>query len=323
MTEVDATDLVPHEPPRRRAVRWKGVVGLLGLAGLAIAAFTVIGDASERSLPSPGALALAFTFHTAALMLAAQSWIALFPRGADRRALAGSLYTSQLTKYLPAGGFVQAASQVALASGDTAGVSAALRLPVFALCFIVGALSVGSGLALAGDLPTWGRVLAGLGLASVVLLDRRVMHAAVGLGRRFIARLPDPDDLPPQRAILKCYVLGLGNLVCFSAAFSFLLGDLTDINPWLAGAAVSAGWASGYVAVFIPSGLLIREAVLIATLPGLPTAALVAASVAHRLIGLVAEAVLAGTAQARRLLARRRGAFRAGPADAGPARPTT
>jgi uncharacterized membrane protein YbhN (UPF0104 family) len=310
VTELDATDLVPHEPPRRRRVRWKGVVGLLGLAGLAIAAFTVVGDARDRSLPGAGALGLALSFHMAALMLAAQSWIALFPRGANRRALAGGLYASQLTKYLPAGGLVQAASQVALASGDTAGVSAALRLPVFSLCYIVGALTVGSGLALADDLPTWGRVLAGLGLASAVLLDRRVMHAMVRLGRRFIARLPNPDDLPPQRAILKCYVLGLGNLVCFSAAFSLLLGDLTDISPWLAGAAVSAGWAAGYIAVFIPSGLLIREAVLIATLPGLPTAALVAASVAHRLIGLVAEVALAGLAQARRMRARRRGAFR-------------
>lgn len=306
MTELDATDLVPHDARPPRGVRWKAVVGLAGLAGLGIAAYAVIGDARDRSLPGAGALALALLCHMVALALAAQSWIVLFPPGADRRSLASGFYASQLTKYLPAGGLVQAASQVALASGDGGGASAALRLPVFSLGYIVAALTVGSGLVFAGDLPTWGRVLAGLSLLSLLTLNRRVLHGLVRRGRRFVARLPDPDDLPPQRAILRCYALSLANLVMFAAAFSLLLGDLTDITPWLAVAAVSAGWAAGYVAVFIPSGLLVREAVLIAALPGLPAASLLAASVAHRLVGLVAEVFFAGVTQLRRAVARRR-----------------
>ena len=71
-------------------------------------------------------------------------------------------------------------------------------------------------------------------------------------------------------------------------------------------AALCAGWAAGYLVLFIPSGLGVREAVLLAALPNLAAAPLLAASVAHRLLGLLAEAVLAGATQLRAVRARRR-----------------
>jgi hypothetical protein len=61
--------------------------------------------------------------------------------------------------------------------------------------------------------------------------------------------------------------------------------------------------------------VLVREGVLIATLPGLATGSLLAASVAHRLTGFLAEALLAGRAHAG-ALGRRRDRP---PSDEGPA----
>jgi len=303
VTELDASDLlVPEEPPPgkpRRRVRWKALISIAGIAGLAIAAYTGVGDAREQKLPGPGPLAAALILQVVALIAVAWGWVALFPHTANRRALRSGLYTSQLTKYLPAGGFVQAASQVALSSDETGMAAAALRLPVFSLCQVSGALTIGSLVALNGDLPTWGRVLAGLGLAFVFVLDRRVLAAVLRLLRRFIKRLPEPTDLPPQRSILLCYVCCIGNIAAFAAAFAILLRDLTPVHPMAAGAAVAAGWAAGFVVVFLPSGLGLREAVVLAAVPSLGTAPLLAASVAHRLAGFVAEASLAGSSRLR------------------------
>jgi len=310
VTELDASDLlVPEEPPpgrRRRRVPWKALISIAGIAGLAIAAYTGVGDAREHKLPGPGPLAAALVFQAVALFCAAWGWVALFPPSANRHSLRSGLYTSQLTKYLPAGGFVQAASQVALSSDEGGVAAAALRLPVFSLCQVAAALTIGSLVALNGDLPPWGRVLAGLGLAFVFVLDRRVLAALLRLLRRVIKRLPEPTDLPSQRSILLCYVWCIGNIAGFAAAFAVLLRDLTSVSPMAAGAAVAAGWAAGFVVVFLPSGLGLREAVVLAAVPSLGTAPLLAASVAHRLAGFVAEATMAGTSHVRKAWHQRR-----------------
>ena len=307
VTETDAGDLVPppEEPVRRRRARWKGLVGLAGLAGLTMAAVATAREADAQTLPRPGALAAALVLQVVALMFAARAWVALFPPTADRRGLAAGLYASQLTKYLPAGGFVQVASQVALASQYGGAAAAALRLPVFSLCSVVAGASLGSLVAFDSDLPAWGRALAACGILSVGLLHRSVMAGVLNLARRFVPRVPEATRLPPQRAILASFGFALGNLVTFAAAFAVLLGDLVDANPVTTAAALCAGWAAGYLVLFIPSGLGVREAVLLAALPGLAAAPLLAASVAHRLLGLLAEAALAGTTWLRAVRARR------------------
>lgn len=306
MSDTDAGDLVPPPPRTRRRIHWKALIGLAGIAGLVVAAWSTA-DASEGStLPSVGALAGAQVLQVIAMTCAARAWIALFPADADRRALAAGLYTSQLTKYLPAGGFVQAASQVALSSSQGV-VAAALRLPVFSLCAVVGAAMLGSPLALDDDQPLWVRITAAVGLTTVVVLDRRVLAAVLRLVRRVVPRVPEPDALPPQRAILACFAFMLGNLLAFSGAFALLVGDLADVALLWAGAAFCAGWWLGYLALPLPSGLGVREAILIGALPGVGTSVVLAASVAHRLTGLVAEAALAGRAHLGAALRRRRG----------------
>jgi glycosyltransferase 2 family protein len=305
VTDLDASDLVTSPPQPRRRARWKAVVTLAGLVGLAIAAYATVGDTRDLELPGRWVIAGALALQLVALWFAGRGWVVLFPPDADRASLTAGLYMSQLTKYLPAGGFVQVASQVAL-SGSSGGMAvAAIRLPVYLLCFIVAALTFSAGVALDGDLPPAGRVLAGLCLLSLVVLDRRVLDRLLHAARRVVKRLPEPDHLPPQRAIVRCYLYGLGNMAAYSAAFVLLLGAMTDARPTVTAAALALGWAAGFFVFFIPSGLVVREAVILAVVPSLAAAPLLAASVAHRLAGLLAEATMAGGARLRAVFSRR------------------
>jgi uncharacterized membrane protein YbhN (UPF0104 family) len=316
VSDTEAADLLAPEPPPRRRVRWRAIVMLLGLAGLVIAAMSSVDDVREQALPDAWALALALALQFVAMTMSAQAWVALFPPGIDRRVLATGLYTSQLTKYLPAGGFVQAASQVALSTPTDGGLAvSALRLPVFSLCTLVAGAAVSSILVLDTDLAPWARVLAACGLLALVLLHRAMMAAVLRMARRVVHRLPEPELLPPQRAILRCWAFALGNITAYSIAFAVLAGDLDDVSSVWAAAAFAAGWSAGYVVLPLPSGLGVREAVIVGVLPGLPAGSLIAASVAHRLTGFVAEAILAGGAHLRPRMRRRRTAPPATEAD--------
>jgi uncharacterized membrane protein YbhN (UPF0104 family) len=281
---------------RPRKARWKAVLGLAALVALLVAAATSFDDVKD-DLTNPVVLAQAFGLHLVALICGARAWSALFPPEVDRRALARGVYLSQLTKYLPAGGFVQTASQVALSAEQGGLAVAAVRLPVFSACFVAASTTLGSSLALESDLPTWGRLLAGASLATVVVLDRRVLRWLLGLARRFVRRLPEGDALPPQDAILRCYAWALANMAAFSTAFVVLLRDVADIGPLEAGAALCLGWVVGYLALVVPGGVGVREGVLLATIPSLSLGTVAAVSAVHRLVGLTAEALLAGTSQ--------------------------
>jgi uncharacterized membrane protein YbhN (UPF0104 family) len=308
VTEIDASDVVPPTPNRGFRLPWKAIIGLAGLAGLLIAAITTVDDARQQGLPGAWALVGALALHTVALIFQARGWVALFPRGVNRLDLSMALFTSQLTKYLPAGGLVQVASQVALSSEKGTVGRAALRMPVFVVCGLVAAVTLGSAVAVNSDLPAWSRWLAVAALALLAALDRRVLAAILRAVRRVISRVPEPEELPEQQAILVCFGWMLLNVAAFSVAFVILLGDLTDIDPLTAGAAIAASWAVGYAVVVVPSGMVVREAALLAALPALGAAPLLAASVAHRLVGFVAEASLSGVASIRARRARRRSA---------------
>jgi glycosyltransferase 2 family protein len=313
VTDTDATDLVPHDRPAASSPRWRrwqALVMLVGLGAIAVAAATTVGDAQDVSLPGATQLAVGLVLQMVALIFVARGWSTLFPPEVDRRELASGFYASQLTKYLPAGGLVQAASQVALSGSATGVGSAALRLPVFSLAVAAAGGTLGAGLMFVGSVPVWGRVLAGLGLLLPIMLDRRVLAALLRTARRFVGRLPDSDALPPQAAILRCYAFGLANMAAYAASFAVLLGDVADVEPLTAALAMCAAWVVGYLVVPLPSGLGVREAILIAALPGVPTASLLAASLAQRLLGIAAEAGLASTSRVWLALRRRQPAGR-------------
>lgn len=276
-------------------LRSKATVGILGLVGLGIAAVTTL-PAGRSTLPAPAPLAAAVALLLVALGSVAQAWIALFPQGSDRRALARSIYVSQLSRYLPAGGFFQAAGQVALSSEGDVG-AAVIRLPVFAGCGVAAGATVGAALATQPHLPAWGRLLAGSGLALLVLLHRGLLGTMLSAARRALPRLPEPARLPSQRAILCCFAAQMVNLVAYAAAFVLLLGGHAGADPLAVGVASCAAWTVGYLALPLPSGIGLREAVLVAALPGVAVGALLAASLAHRLAALLADVVMATASQ--------------------------
>jgi hypothetical protein len=275
----------------RRTIRL--VVFVLGIVGLIIAVRRGLDESRGQVLPDPPALIVAGALTLASIALAARAWTELFDGRHDRRALAGSLYASQLTKYLPAGGFVQAASQVSMTVTAGAGVGqAATAAAGWAFTTVVAGCTLAAGLVFAASLPPWLRALSLCGLLAPLLLHRRALAFALHAAHRLIRRVPDPDVLPTQRRILVCFAWSLGNAITGSAAYAVILsGQDTDANPVTIASAFALSWVVGFLIFPFPSGIGVREAVLVAVVPGASSAALVAASLALRFLVLASELV--------------------------------
>jgi uncharacterized membrane protein YbhN (UPF0104 family) len=283
---------------KRRRLLQTAILGV-GLIGLAFAVAGTVDDAREQVMPPPSRLAVAAGLALIAILASGRAWVALFHdtlQGRNQRIrFEGNYYISQLTKYLPAGGAVQAASQVSLAAST--GVSlgrVALAFPVSAVGSVAAGATLGVGLALASDLPAWARVLALVGLAAPALLHQRLMARVLKAVRRFVPRLPASDQLPDQRSIVKFYLWALISIGATAAAYAVLLHALDgEPNPALVFCAAAASWTIGFLAIPLPAGIGIREAVLVAALPGVGAAPLLAASLAHRLLAIGAEVAAA------------------------------
>jgi hypothetical protein len=275
--------------------RLQTVILLAGLAGIAFAVSRTVDTAQDHVLPSAPAWAAAAFLALVAIVASARAWVALFSdlihEPASRAALRGTFYLAQLTKYLPVGGFAQAASQLGLA--PTVGVPlkrAAVAFPVSAVCAVVACATLGSGLALDAGLPGWIRVLAVCGLATPILLRRALMARVLDLGRRVIHRIPGADQLPTQSDIVVFYGWALVTIGSLCAAYAILLGSLhTGANPGTVFCAFALSWAIGFIAIPIPAGVGVREAVLLGLLPGVGTAQLLSASLALRLLTIGTE----------------------------------
>jgi hypothetical protein len=297
----------PPPAPRSLARRLQPFVMLLGLAGIAVAVRQAADDVDGRVLPGPGAFALALAISIVSLLAAAHSWASILERRRDRSTVLGAFYASQLTKYLPAGGVVQAAGQVTLTAGEGIPLRVtAAALPVFAMSSVVSGLTLGSLLAFNDDVPVWARVLSAAGPLSLVLARRPVLLRAYDAAQRVVRRLPDRDVVPPQSAIDRGLAWATVNLVTFAAAFAILVRDL-DGDASVARVAVAAvvAWVVGFLVVPLPSGLGVREAILVAAIPSVETAVLLACSLAHRLAVLGAEVAMVLLNRTKRTLAKR------------------
>jgi glycosyltransferase 2 family protein len=280
---------------------------VVGLVGLAVAVARTLDDARDQVMPAPSALAVGACLALVAILTSGRAWVSLFHDALDdrsrRRRFEGDYYVSQLTKYVPAGGAVQAASQVTLATA--AGVPlgrVAVAFPVSAVASVAAGATVGSGLVLVSDLPGWARALSLLGLAMPALLHRRFLAGVLAIARRFVRRVPASDRLPDQRSILTFYAWAVVSIGSTAGAYTVLLGSLTDeASPGVVFVAYAMSWTIGFLAVPLPAGIGVREAVLVACLPSVATAPLLAASLAHRLLAIGAELLAAfGTKVAAR-----------------------
>ncbi|MGH9231486.1 MAG: lysylphosphatidylglycerol synthase domain-containing protein, partial [Acidimicrobiales bacterium] len=140
----------------------------------------------------------------------------------------------------------------------------------------------------------WARALSLLGLATPALLHRRFLAGVLDVARRFVRRIPAADRLPSQRAILSFYAWAVVSIGCTAGAYTVLLRSLSEeAGSATVVVAYAMSWTIGFMAVPLPAGIGVREAVLVACLPAVGTAPLLAASLAHRLLAIGAELIAA------------------------------
>ncbi|HEV8419745.1 MAG TPA: hypothetical protein VGR13_00165, partial [Actinomycetota bacterium] len=165
---------------------------------------------------------------------------------------------------------------------------------------------VGATVAVAGGgVPMAARFLAPLALLPLLLLRRRWLVRALQFAGRLLRRTFADDLVPPQRAIISSFCWTLCAVVANSVAFSILLTSLPGGAPILTStSAFALAWLIGFLDVPFPSGIGVREAVLLLTIGfEVPRSHVIAASVGQRLV-LIAADVLAIVSSRIRLRAR-------------------
>ena len=271
-----------------------------GIAFTAIALWQTWDRSRDSLLPDGVTLLISAALVIAGLAAAGRSWLVLFAHGPGWR-LVGSFYLAQLGKYIPGGGFWQAAGQVGMATA--AGYQAsrvAGNFAVHAVIQFAAGAALGGLLILNGELPTWMRVTAGLGLLAPVLLHRSWMSAVL---RRLggLARL-DFDELAPpdQAAIVRSWAWAVACLLAYGLAYGLMVDSLENGAGFVYSIfAFSMAWAIGFALVPFPAGLGAREAALIVFVGG-SAAVVLAASIAFRLLAIIGELMLALGTRARR-----------------------
>jgi len=287
---------------RRVGLGLRIVFGIAGVGFLGIAFRHTWVRSRQDVVPSAWHAAAAGALILIGLSLASRSWAALFGEEASPRKLARGFYTAQLGKYVP-GGIWQAVGQVGLAT------RAGVRLPQASTAFLVQAVTqiaaggtVGACLAAVGWHLSWAiRLACLLSLLLIVPLRRSWMVRAVRLLQRVTRRALLEEIVPSQDRILRSYGWSVGTMVASGSAFALLASSVHAGNPSIAAVpAFAIAWTVGFLAVPFPSGLGIREAVLIGILGKASVAApVIAASVAHRLVTMAAELVMILVARIR------------------------
>jgi glycosyltransferase 2 family protein len=278
------------------------VVGVFVALAIGFFAYTMIDawNATNGELPSLARILIAAGLWTVGLIAGAAAWATLL--GGDRRVDHGAaLLVSQLAKYVP-GGVWQASGQVGLARA--LGVRLQRGATAFSVLAVTQAVAGCTyGLVLAAtwtDVDVFLRVLMAVGaIATLFLIDRRWMVWV--LHKIPKTRSASADLVPPQRTIIITWAICLVTLAATSCAYLVLLGSFGPVHqPFLVIGAYAIAWTAGFIAIPIPSGVGIREAVLATILHGIfPASVIIAASVYYRLVSVATEGVVAAIASHR------------------------
>jgi glycosyltransferase 2 family protein len=280
---------------RRRRLGWllRGALACAGVVFIAIALRRSFAGDWRDLVPTWPRVMIALVLIVAGLLSAGLSWRTLFGPAGRARGLTKGFFFATLARYVP-GGIWQPVGQVGSATGSGIPMRTALvAFPVHTVIYIVSGAVVGAGVALfVPGLTFLVRSASAGGVLAVVLLDRRVMATALQIARRFVRRLPTPDEIPGQGAILRAFVLTTVTVVLTCASFAVLAkGGIGTV------CAFAAAWTVGFILLPIPSGIGVREAILVGLLP-VPTRVLLTAAIAHRVAMMIGELAVAGTAAA-------------------------
>lgn len=277
--------------------RWGGalkiLLGLAAFVAVVVALVQTWDESRDLGFPPWERLLGAAALIGVGLVCGAQGWLYLLQRRGSTR-LAATFYLSQIGKYLP-GALWQPAGQLtmAVAAGVPAPV-AATAVPVYMLTLIAAGGTVGAALALTGtDLPGAARLLPLLGILPIALLRREWMARSLDRLHRWKDGIPPGDVVPTQDAILAAYAWGFGVMLTTGLAF-YLLGSWfgPNIEPSTAIPGFALAWTIGFLALPIPAGLGVREAILVGVLgAGVLPGTVLAASLVYRLVSIIVEVI--------------------------------
>jgi uncharacterized membrane protein YbhN (UPF0104 family) len=287
-------------PRRTRILRVVVSIFVVLTIGFFVYAIVDAWNATNGELPTLGRVLAASALWVVGLIAGAIAWATLI--GGDRRVDHGAaLLVSQLAKYVP-GGIWQASGQVGIARA--LGVRLQRGATAFSVMAVTQAVAGCTyGVVLAATWTNVGvvvRVAIGVGgLATLFLIDRRWMVWVLHKIPR--TRSASADLVPPQRTIVIAWGICLATIAATSCAYLVLLGSFGPVKqPFLVISAYAIAWAIGFIAIPIPSGVGIREAVLATILHGIfPASVIIAASVYYRLISIATEGVVAAIAAHR------------------------
>lgn len=300
-------------PRSRRALRLIATVGVVGVVA-ALFAQTLASNwerVQQEQLAFDGRYLIAVVLFAVAVPLSGVLWGRIVNR-LSPSARAGVVESTRvhmaswLLKYIPG----QVGSLVnKVLWGQAKGISRTLIVITFVyenvflqLASIVPGVAIllaTVGFALFDD-AVWVVVLPVLALAPlVVILDRRVFHWIVNFAGSRILKRPVPGDyFLASRRSLVFVVEFVAPRVLNGLGFVLLASAVLDIPPtmWLyVGAAYVLAGAVGILAVFVPSGLGVREAVVFACLvgAGFDPAQSVIVSIVARLLTTAADGIVA------------------------------
>lgn len=270
------------------------VVGLIGLSG-------------ELRTLEPRTVVIATVVAGLGLAASAWQWSGLFESSAaEKRSLRHQLLLSQVMKYLPLGGFAQAATQLVGQDDDGSDLSGRSRALAASSCVLLAAgVVTGAGVLLHDEprsISKW-LAIAFLPLALTItppgidLINRLLLRAARLRGFQLITL--------PTRRLITTLLLSLVNFICVGTSF-WLIARTFDVGVSfpLVLSAFALAWVAGFLVFPIPGGLGIREGVLLWTLPMFELRQLVVAALLHRAVTLLAELVLLSVSAAMRVLLR-------------------
>ncbi|WP_456789400.1 lysylphosphatidylglycerol synthase domain-containing protein [Cellulomonas sp. P5_C5] len=315
---MSVEQVVPETPPRTTKQRLL-VVGrwVLILVVVAAAVWQVVYQWDEVSvaLRQVNALSIAASFVAVVvgIIAGALSWQALLDDMGPKVGVARGgqvVLVGQLGKYVPGSVW---AYVLQMELGRRYGIA---RARVFAASLFAAGIGVVASLVLGlAAIPVvmdghqdllWLFALLPLGL---VCLLPRVMTYLAGLVFRILRRPPLEHRLG-GRVVARSFGWAVFSYTCFGVHLWILANSLVDpgvTTLLLCVGTIAIGLTAGLFAVFLPSGVGVREAVIIAALSTvMTTGAATGLAVASRLIFTVADLLVAGAAALVAVLVQRR-----------------
>lgn len=221
-------------------------------------------------------------------MLSWRSVVAALGVRLSRTQAATVFFTSQLGKYIPGGIWpVVASARLGQAFGLSAILSVVSMTVALLMSLTVGSVfAVGALFLIPAVASTYAYLPITLIVIGIVVLSPPILNRLIRLGLRVLRRSGQIGALAT-----KPFTEGIGwsllSWLCFGLALVSLIAATGSVSPHtfvggISGYALS--WVAGFVAVFVPAGVGVREGVLVLVLSGtLAGSTVLGIAVVHRL----------------------------------------